>query len=92
MATPPDPGWSRAVTEDMELNPVGEYEQTKAVADWLILEAVRRGVVVPIVIRPSIVLGADMHHPSLRQLAEFVRHGFFPRRQPRGSRDLYSRR
>lgn len=74
---PHDPGWLRAVTEDTELNPVGEYEQTKAVADWLILEAVRRSVVVPIIIRLSIVLGADMHNPSMRQLAEFVRRVLF---------------
>ena len=73
---PHDPGWLRAVTEDTELNPVGEYEQTKAVADWLILEAVRRSVVVPIISRLSIVLGANMYNPSMRQLAEFVRRVF----------------
>jgi len=74
---PPDLGWSRAVTEDTELNPVGEYEQTKAVSDWLILEAARRDVVAPTIIRPSIVFGADMPNPSLRQLADVVRRGLF---------------
>jgi nucleoside-diphosphate-sugar epimerase len=67
----------RAVTEDTELNPVGEYEQTKMVADRLVLEAARRGVVVPIVVRPSIVFGADMLNPSLHQLAECVQRGLF---------------
>lgn len=74
---PAQPGLPRAVTEDAEPNPVGEYEQTKAAADGLILEAARRGVVAPTIIRPSIVFGADMPNPSLRQLADVVRRGLF---------------
>jgi nucleoside-diphosphate-sugar epimerase len=74
---PSEPGLPRVVTEDAELNPVGEYEQTKAAADQLVLEASRRRVVTPTIIRPSIVFGADMPNPSLRQLAEVVRRGLF---------------
>lgn len=73
----PEPGWLRAVTEDTEPNPVGEYEQTKAVADRLVSEAAHRGIVAPTVIRPSIVFAEDMPNPSLRQLADVVRRGLF---------------
>lgn len=72
-----EPGLPRAVTEDTQLNPVGEYEQTKAAADRLVLEAACRGVVAPTIIRPSVVFGADMPNPSLRQLAHVVRRGLF---------------
>jgi nucleoside-diphosphate-sugar epimerase len=74
---PSEPGLPRVVTEDAELNPVGEYEQTKAAADRLLLEAGHRGMVTPTIIRPSIVFGTDMPNPSLRQLAEVVRRGLF---------------
>ena len=74
---PSEPSVPRVVAEDVEPNPVGEYEQTKAAADRLVLEAARRGIVVPTVIRPSIVFGADMPNPSLRQLADVVRRGLF---------------
>ena len=74
---PSKPGLPRVVSEDAELNPVGEYEQTKAAADRLILEVGRRGGIAPTIIRPSIVFGADMPNPSLRQLAEVVRRGLF---------------
>jgi nucleoside-diphosphate-sugar epimerase len=72
-----EPGLPRVITEEAELNPVGEYEQTKAAADRLVLEAGRRCVVATTIVRPSIVFGADMPNPSLRQLAEVVRRGLF---------------
>lgn len=74
---PSEPGLPRVVTEDTEPNPVGEYEQTKTAADRLVLEAARLGFVAPTIIRPSVVFGADMPNPSLRQLAECVQRGFF---------------
>ena len=74
---PLEPDVPRLVTEDAEFNPTGLYEQTKAAADRMVSEAGLRGVVIPTIIRPSIVFGPDMPNPSLRQLAEVVRRGLF---------------
>jgi len=74
---PLEPDSPRVVTEDAELNPAGPYEQTKAAADRMVLQAGLRGVVSATIIRPSIVFGADMPNSSLRQLVGVVRRGLF---------------
>jgi nucleoside-diphosphate-sugar epimerase len=74
---PARPGLERVIREDAPVNPVGEYERTKAIADGLVFEVARNGVITQTTVRPSIVFGSEMPNNSLRQLAGIVRSGFF---------------
>ena len=61
------------VTEESPLNPVGEYEKSKAKADeWLLGRDEN-----VIILRPSIVFGQDMPNDSLRGLVRAVDRGRF---------------
>ncbi len=74
---PARPGLERVIREDAPKNPVGEYERTKAIADELVFETARNGVITQTTVRPSIAFGPDMPNNSLRQLAGVVRSGLF---------------
>jgi len=74
---PARPGLERVIREDAPVNPVGPYEQTKAVSDELVFEAARNAVITHTTVRPSIAFGLDMPNNSLRQLAGVVRSGLF---------------
>jgi nucleoside-diphosphate-sugar epimerase len=65
------------VLEETPLAPVGTYEETKAEADALVLDAVRRRAASAAVLRPSIVFGEGMPNQSIRQMARMIERGLF---------------
>ena len=67
----------RTVTETSPINPLGEYETTKAAADELLLRAARPGRLSYTIVRPSIVFGRGMPNQSLRALGDAVRRRLF---------------
>jgi nucleoside-diphosphate-sugar epimerase len=72
------PHRSGLVAEETPLEPAGIYEQSKAEADALVLDAVRRGSVrSAVVLRPSIVFGPEMPNQSLAGLIRIIERGLF---------------
>ena len=65
------------ITEDSPLNPVGEYETTKAESDELVIGAAREGAFSCSVLRPSNVYGEDMANQSLFELMAMIERGLF---------------
>jgi nucleoside-diphosphate-sugar epimerase len=65
------------VTEAARSAPVGVYERTKAEADDCVAGACASGNVDAVVIRPSIVIGADMPSPWLRSLCAAIERRVF---------------
>src|SRR5439155_217072 len=66
------------VVEDTPLAPVGLYEETKASADALALEAAYEGrLASAVVLRPSIVFGEGMPNQSIVQMARVIDRGLF---------------
>jgi len=65
------------VVEESPVAPVGVYEETKAAADTLVLEASRCRRVSAVVVRPSIVFGEGMPNQSLAEWARVVDRGLF---------------
>ena len=65
------------ITEQSPLNPVGEYEITKAESDELVIQAAREGAFSCSVLRPSNVYGEDMTNQSLFDLIAMVERGLF---------------
>jgi len=65
------------VTEDSPLNPMGEYEVTKAESDRIVLDAAKRGAFSCSVLRPSNVFGADMKNQSLFRMIDMIERGLF---------------
>lgn len=53
------------VTEDSPLNPIGEYETTKAESDRIVVDAANRGGFSYSILRPSNVFGAGMSNQAL---------------------------
>jgi nucleoside-diphosphate-sugar epimerase len=72
------PRRSGVIVEETPTAPAGAYEQSKAVADTLVLEACandRLGSAV--VVRPSIVFGDGMRNRSIAQWADVIERGRF---------------
>jgi nucleoside-diphosphate-sugar epimerase len=67
----------RVITEDTPIQPKGEYEQTKAQADKLVIQAAESSLLTYTIIRPSNVFGQGMPNGALRALAGTVRKGLF---------------
>ncbi len=66
-----------AVDEHSPLNPVGEYEITKAESDQLVIEAAGQGGLSYSILRPSNVFGADMNNQSLFSMISMIDKGLF---------------
>jgi len=65
------------VTEDSELNPVGEYEITKTESDRIVVDAANKGGFSYSILRPSNVFGAGMKNQSLFNMIAMIDRGFF---------------
>ena len=65
------------ITEQSPLNPVGEYEVTKAESDELVIDAAREGAFSYSVLRPSNVYGEEMTNQSLFDLISMIERGLF---------------
>jgi len=76
----PPPGGAhseRIVTEESETFPVGEYEVTKSIADELVMQACKTGLMTFSIVRPSNVYGRNMPNQSLRSLGDMIRKRLF---------------
>ena len=72
------PSQSGVISEDTPVAPRGIYEQTKADADALIMEAGRlRHIASYAVLRPSIVFGTGMPNQSIAQMMRVVQRRLF---------------
>jgi len=65
------------ITEDSELNPVGEYEVTKAESDQIVIDAANSGGFSYSILRPSNVFGAEMNNQSLFNMITMINRGIF---------------
>ncbi|MFZ2302790.1 MAG: NAD(P)-dependent oxidoreductase [Gallionella sp.] len=65
------------VTEDSPLNPVGQYEITKAESDRIVMEAASKGGFSYSILRPSNVFGAKMTNQSLFNMIAMIDRGLF---------------
>ncbi len=65
------------VTETSVLNPLGEYEITKAESDKIVAEAAGSGKFSCTVLRPSNVFGASMSNQSLFGMIAMIDRGLF---------------
>lgn len=65
------------VSEDSALNPVGEYEVTKAESDRIAIASAERGGYSYCILRPSNVFGSEMSNRSLCGLISQVDRGLF---------------
>lgn len=65
------------ITEDTSLDPVGEYEITKAESDQIVLNAVAMGAFTCSILRPSNVFGSKMTNQSLYSMIEVIDRGLF---------------
>ncbi|MGA8138436.1 MAG: NAD-dependent epimerase/dehydratase family protein [Pseudomonas gingeri] len=71
------PNVERIVTEDTEVNPKGQYEVTKTLADQCIVSMSKSSPFTFSILRPSNVFGPGMPNNSIRQLASVVRRRLF---------------
>jgi len=65
------------ITEEAALNPVGEYEVTKAESDRIVIDGANRGGYSYTILRPSNVFGAGMNNRSLFGLIAMIDRGLF---------------
>lgn len=65
------------VTEESALNPVGEYEITKAESDCIVMGAAQQGGFEYSILRPSNVFGAGMTNQSLFGMISMINRGLF---------------
>lgn len=65
------------VTERTALNPSGMYEKTKVASDALVTGASSGGAFQHVILRPSIVYGAEMPNQSLFGLIYMIQRGLF---------------
>jgi len=66
------------VVEETPAAPVGAYEESKAAADTLVLEACAHGRLrSAVILRPSIVFGDGMRNQSIAQWADVLERGRF---------------
>ena len=66
-----------SITEQSPLNPVDEYEITKAESDELVINAAREGAFSCSVLRPSNVYAEDMTNQALFDLISMIERGLF---------------
>ncbi|MEB2625107.1 NAD-dependent epimerase/dehydratase family protein [Pseudomonas sp. YuFO8] len=71
------PNVERIVTEETEVNPKGQYEVTKTLADQCIVSMPKNGQFTFSILRPSNVFGPGMPNNSIRQLIGIVRRRLF---------------
>ena len=71
------PVFTGLITEQSPLNPVGEYEITKAESDELVINEARQEAFTFSVLRPSNVYGGDMANQSLFDLIAMIDRGLF---------------
>ncbi|MGE8178735.1 NAD-dependent epimerase/dehydratase family protein [Pseudomonas fluorescens] len=71
------PNVERIVTEDTEVNPKGQYEVTKTLADQCIVSMSKSSPFTFSILRPSNVFGPSMPNNSIRQLASVVKRRLF---------------
>lgn len=71
------PARQGVVTEETALNPIGEYEITKAESDCIVMDAAQRGAFEYSVLRPSNVFGAEMTNQSLFGMISMLDRGLF---------------
>ena len=65
------------ITEDSALNPVGQYEITKAESDKIVVDGANQGGYSYSILRPSNVFGAGMTNQSLFGMIAMIDRGFF---------------
>lgn len=65
------------VTESTPLNPVGEYEITKAASDEMVLNTASHGEFSCTILRPSNVFGTDMKNQSLFGMINMINRELF---------------
>jgi nucleoside-diphosphate-sugar epimerase len=65
------------VDEDTALNPMNDYEVSKATADALVYAAMTEQGLSGVILRPSNVYGVDMPNQSLFQLIKLIARGCF---------------
>ena len=66
-----------SVSEDSELNPLGEYEITKTESDRIVIDAANQGGFSYSILRPSNVFGAGMNNQSLFGMIAMIDRGLF---------------
>jgi len=66
-----------SVTEEAALDPVGEYETTKAESDRIVIEGASMGGYSYSILRPSNVFGAGMTNRSLFAMIAMIKRGLF---------------
>jgi nucleoside-diphosphate-sugar epimerase len=66
-----------AIDEDSAINPVGEYEITKAESDKIVVEGAGRAGFSYSILRPSNVFGARMNNRSLFKMVAMIDRGWF---------------
>lgn len=71
------PNVERIVTESTEVNPKGQYEVTKTLADQCITAMSKNNAFTFSILRPSNVFGPSMPNNSIRQLISIVKRRLF---------------
>lgn len=66
-----------AIAEDTALNPIGQYEITKAESERIVVDAANKGSFSYSILRPSNVFGAAMSNQSLFNMIAMIDRGFF---------------
>lgn len=66
-----------AISEESAINPIGEYEITKAESDRIVVEGAMRGGFTYSILRPSNVFGASMTNLSLFKMISMIDRGRF---------------
>ena len=65
------------ITEDQKFNPSGVYEESKALAEKILLNKSLVSNLKRIIVRPSIVYGDNMPNQSLREMIKAIERGYF---------------
>ena len=63
----------KIITEESALNPIGEYEETKTIADNLIISFAKKRTMTYTILRPSNIVGYSMPNKAFRTLLEAIR-------------------
>ncbi|MDB9494344.1 NAD(P)-dependent oxidoreductase [Spirulina major CS-329] len=66
-----------SISEKSNLNPVNDYEKSKAQSDLIVQDAASKGYFESTLLRPSIVFSWDMPSAFLFQLVSMVKKGYF---------------
>jgi nucleoside-diphosphate-sugar epimerase len=65
------------ITEETNMNPVGQYEITKSESDRMVVQMAQRGAFDYSILRPSNVFGPDMRNQSLFAMTAMIDRGMF---------------